>query len=297
MELIVQAGGAGERLDHYLQRELPAYSRARLQEWIKEERVLVDAKKAKASALLRAGQLIEVHPAEPEPLRAFAEDLPLRVLYEDASVLAVDKPSGMVVHIGAGVRSGTVVNALLHRFASLSNEGGPLRPGIVHRIDKDTSGVLLVARNDASHRALAAQFAGRTVEKTYLALVEGRVASEQGRVAAPIERDPVHRIRMTCRTGKGRAALTEYRVRRRFERHTLLEVKIHTGRTHQIRVHMASAGHPVAGDTLYGARAAEPGRQFLHAWRIAFTSPGSGDRVTVEAPLPPDLESWLTRPL
>ena len=206
----------------------------------------------------------------------------MEVLYEDAAVIAVNKPAGVTVHAGAGQSSGTLVNRLVHRFASLSQLGGELRPGIVHRLDKDTSGVLLVARTDAAHRALAAQFAGRSVEKTYLALVHGRVKAESGRITKPIARDPVRRTRMTARLGSGREALTEYRVRQRFEKLTLLEVRIGTGRTHQIRVHLASIGHPVAGDRLYGAPAAR--RMFLHAWRIGFESPATGARVAVEAP-------------
>jgi 23S rRNA pseudouridine1911/1915/1917 synthase len=295
LEIVVDGAGAGQRLDHYLQRHLPDQSRSRLQEWIKSGSVLVDLGRAKPSQVLRVGQRIHVEPqpAAPPPPRAFAEDIPVRVLYEDASVIAVDKPAGMVVHVGAGVGSGTLVNALLHRFQALS--GGPdgLRPGIVHRIDKDTSGVLLVARDDASHRNLAQQFAARTVEKTYLALVHGVVRQNEGRVETPIERDAGRRTRMTTTTGRGRAALTTWRVLRRLERHTLLEVRIHTGRTHQIRVHMASIRHPVAGDRLYGAPGGGPGRQFLHAHRIVFTSPATGERVRVESPLAADLDLYL----
>ncbi|MBM3735391.1 MAG: RluA family pseudouridine synthase [Acidobacteria bacterium] len=298
MKLVPSASSAGQRLDHYLQRELADFSRSRIQEWIKAGRVRVDGGPARASMAVRAGQVIEVEPAAaPPPLRAFAEDLPVRFLYEDPAVVAVDKPAGMVVHVGAGTYSGTLVNALLHRFQSLSATGGPLRPGIVHRIDKDTSGVLLVARDDASHRALASQFAARTVEKTYLALVHGVVRQDWGHIRTPIERDPVRRTRMTTKTGRGRAAHTEFRVIRRFARHTYLEVDIHTGRTHQIRVHLASIGHPIAGDTLYGAPKCELGRQFLHAYRISFTSPASGQRVTVVSPLPPGLEHYLGGPL
>ena len=211
-------------------------------------------------------------------------------------MIAIDKPAGLVVHAGAGAHSGTLVNRLVHHFAALSHVGGETRPGIVHRLDKGTSGVLLVARNDSAHQALAAQFAGRTVEKTYLALVHGRMRAETGRITKPIARDPVRRTRMTTRLAAGRSALTEYRVLQRFEKFTYLEVRIGTGRTHQIRVHLASLGHPVAGDRLYGARsygtpAAE--RIFLHAWRIAFTSPTTGGRVAVESPLPVDLQRWL----
>ncbi|MFN7922965.1 MAG: RluA family pseudouridine synthase [Bryobacteraceae bacterium] len=289
---------ARKRLDHYLQEKLPAYSRSRIQSWITAGRVLVDGKPAKASAPLRGGERIEVEPAEPPPLHAFAEDLPLRVLYEDAAVLAVDKPAGMVVHVGAGAHSGTLVNALLHRFRQLSTAGGAERPGIVHRLDRDTSGVILIARTDAAHRALAEQFASREVEKEYLALVQGRVRLDHGRVDAPIERDSVRRTRMTCRTGRGRSALTEYWVLGRSpedaaRKWSYLRVRIHTGRTHQIRVHLASLGHPVAGDTLYGAtRDPELPRFFLHAHRIAFTSPVGG-RVEVVSPLPEDLARVL----
>jgi len=210
-------------------------------------------------------------------------------------VVAIDKPAGMIVHAGAGVHSGTVVNALLHRFGALSDVGGALRPGIVHRLDRYTSGVLLVAKNDAAHHALAAQFSGRRIEKVYLALVHGVLQQETGRIERPISRDPVHRTRMTARLPEGRAAWSEYRVLRRFERFTYVEVRIGTGRTHQIRVHLSSIGHPVAGDPLYGApRDPAHDRYFLHAHRIRFARPADGQQVTVESPLPPDLEEWLS---
>ncbi len=233
------------------------------------------------------------HPGGLPPLKATPENLPVEILYQDAAVIAVNKPAGLVVHAGAGAYSGTLVNRLVHHFGTLSDVGGELRPGIVHRLDKDTSGVLLVARTDAAHRALAEQFAGRTVEKTYLALVEGSVRNDSGRIVKPISRDPVRRIRMTAALETGRTALTEYRVLERFAGFTYLEVRIGTGRTHQIRVHLQSLGHPVAGDRLYGARAAE--RVFLHAWRIGFTSPVDGERVAVEAPIPAELSGWLER--
>lgn len=288
---LVEAGG--ERLDHYLQAQLSGYSRARLQGWIKDGLVLVNGAAAKASMTLRGGETIEVTSAELPPLRADAEDLPIEILYEDAAVIAVNKPAGLVVHAGAGAHSGTLVNRLVHHFQSLSKVGGEMRPGIVHRLDRGTSGVMLVARTDAAHRALADQFAGRTTEKTYLALVEGRVSADSGRITKPIARDPVHRTRMTARLEHGRDALTEYRVLKRFEKFTYLEVKIGTGRTHQIRAHFASLRHPVAGDKLYGAQLDE--RIFLHAWRIRFDSPSTGERVTVEAPLPESLQAWLEK--
>jgi 23S rRNA pseudouridine1911/1915/1917 synthase len=283
---------AGQRLDHFLHARFPELSRSRIQSWIKGGRVLLDGSVTKASAILRGGEALEVSPADLPPLKAEPEDLPVKILYEDAALIAIYKPAGLTVHAGAGAHSGTLVNRLVHHFRSLSSAGGELRPGIVHRLDRGTSGVLLVARTDVAHRALAAQFAGRTVEKTYLALVEGRIAADSGRLTTPITRDPVRRTRMTARLGRGREAITTYRVLRRFEKFTYLEVRIGTGRTHQIRAHLASIGHPVAGDRLYGAKAGE--RFFLHAWKIGFASPATGGRVEVEAPLDPALVQWLT---
>ena len=299
MHLLNSAGAdCGSRLHQFLQRSLAQYSRSRIQDWIRGGRVLVDGAAQKPSYVLRGGEAISVEPAAPPPLAAVAEDLPVAVLYEDPDVVAIDKPAGLVVHAGAGVRSGTLVNRLVHRFGALSSVGGELRPGIVHRLDKDTSGVLLVARTDAAHRSLAAQFASRQIEKTYLALVHGQIAQPQGCITAPIARDPRHRTRMTARLAAGRSALTEYRVLRRFEKFTFLEVRLGTGRTHQIRVHLAAIRHPVVGDRLYGAPAQPGGRPplgrfFLHAWRIRFRSPSSGQPVAVESPLPAELAQWM----
>ena len=293
-----QAADGGKRLDHYLQEQLARYSRTRLQDWIRGGRVLINGKAGKPSSVLRGGETIEVEPAELPPLRAEPEPIPLRVLYEDEDLVAVDKPAGMVVHAGAGCRSGTLVNALLHRFGSLSSIGGEVRPGIVHRLDRYTSGVLLVARNDAAHRNLARQFASRTVEKVYLAVVHGHVKQDAGRIEKPIARDPARRIRMTARLGQGREAVSEYRVLRRTARFTLLEVRMGTGRTHQIRVHLASIGHPVVGDRLYGAPAKiggqpAPERYLLHAQRIRFRQPSTGEVMEVVSPTAPELERWL----
>lgn len=298
MRLTAESADAGKRLDHLLHQRLPEFSRSRIQEWIKAGRVLVDGRAARPSQAVRGGETIDVEPAAPPPLRAEAEDIPLRILYEDADVVAIDKPAGMVVHAGAGVHSGTLVNALLHRFGALSGVAGELRPGIVHRLDRFTSGVLLVAKNDAAHHKLAAQFSGREVEKVYLALVHGDLKQDAGRIERPIARDPVRRTRMTARLAAGRAAWSEYRVVRRFGRFTLLEVRIGTGRTHQIRVHLSSIGHPIVGDTLYGAPAkieARPplGRYFLHAHRIRFHQPSTGQEITLVSPLAPELESWM----
>jgi 23S rRNA pseudouridine1911/1915/1917 synthase len=298
MRLSAESSDAGKRLDQMLHERLPGFSRSRIQEWIKAGRVLVDGAPARSSRLVRGAEIVELEPAQPPPLHAAPEDIPLAIRNGAQDLVAVDKPAVMVVHAGAGVHSGTLVNALLHRFQTLSEVGGPLRPGIVHRLDRYTSGVLLVAKNDAAHRHLAAQFSGRKVEKVYLALVHGRVPLESGRIERPIARDPVHRTRMTARLSQGRAAWSEYRVLRRFARFTFLEVRIGTGRTHQIRVHLASIGHPVAGDALYGAPARIDGmpplgRYFLHARRIRFHLPSTGLEIAVEAPLPASLAEWM----
>jgi 23S rRNA pseudouridine1911/1915/1917 synthase len=288
---------AGRRLDHVLQQRLPEFSRSRIQDWIKSGRVLVNGLAVRASCLVRAADAIQVEPADSPPLEAAPEAIPLVVLYEDADVVAIDKPAGMVIHAGAGIHSGTLVNALLHRFGELSSAGGPVRPGIVHRLDRFTSGVVLVAKNDAAHRSLATQFSSRQIEKVYLALVHGSLKQETGRIERPIARDPVHRTRMTARLATGRAAWSQYRVLRRWAKFTLLEVRIGTGRTHQIRVHLSSIGHAVVGDTLYGAPKAEGhpplGRFFLHAHRIRFRQPSSGEEVTVVSPLAGELEEWM----
>jgi len=298
LTLTASAEDASQRLDQVLHRRFPQFSRARLQEWIRSGNVLVAGLPSRASHTVRAGEAIEVEPADPPPLRATAESIPLSVLYEDGDLVAIDKPAGMVVHAGAGIHSGTLVNALLGRFDALSGVAGELRPGIVHRLDRFTTGVLLVAKNDAAHRNLAAQFAGRQVEKIYLALVQGSVKAESGRIDRPISRDPVRRARMTARLAEGRPAWSEYRVLRRFQGFTLLAVKIGTGRTHQIRVHLSSIGHPVVGDTMYGAPAAVEGmpplgRYFLHSHHIRFRLPSNGEEMTIESPLPPELEDWM----
>lgn len=298
MILQAEAADSGLRLDVFLHRRLPQYSRARLQDWIRQGRVRVGGRPVKPSLVLKGIETVEVEPAELPPLKAVPEAIPLEILYEDEDLVAVNKPAGMVVHAGAGNHAGTLVNALLHRFERLSDLGGDLRPGIVHRLDRFTSGVILIARTDAAHRALAAQFAGREVEKLYLALVHGHLAAETGRIDKPIARDPHRRIRMTARLGAGRAASTSYRVLRRWPAFSYLEVRIHTGRTHQIRTHLAAIGHPVVGDRLYGAPARIPGlpllnRFFLHAHRIRFRSPSTGQPLTVEAPLARELVAFL----
>ncbi len=298
MNLTADASDAGKRLDAFLHERLPEFSRSRLQSWIKEGRVLINGQQVRSSYLLRGDEDIYVEPADLPALKAVPEDLPLNILYEDEDVVVVDKPAGMVVHAGAGHSRGTLVNALLHRFERLSSGSGDLRPGIVHRLDKETSGVLVVARTDKAHQALASQFRDREVEKVYLALVHGRMKTAEGRLTTPISRDPVRRTRMTTKLASGRSASTEYRVLEELGTLTFLEVRIGTGRTHQIRVHLASIHHPIVGDRLYGAPAEVAGlpplhRFFLHAHRLRFALPTSGQRLSVESPLPPELVDFL----
>ncbi len=296
MNLAAAPMDRGKRLDAFLHERLPEYSRSRLQQWIREGRVSVDGAGQKSSYAIRGGESVALAPGPLPPLRAEAEAIPLTVLYEDESAVAIDKPAGMAVHPGAGLHHGTAVNALLHRFAELSRIGGDFRPGIVHRLDRFTSGVLLVAKTDEAHRALAAQFAKREVEKIYLALVEGCLEGS-GRIRRPITRDPRNRARMTARLETGRPSLTDWEAVEHFENYTLLRIRLGTGRTHQIRAHMAAIGHPVAGDRLYGAKPSEDqswNRYFLHAHRLGFRSPATGGRVIVESPLPSELVDWMS---
>jgi 23S rRNA pseudouridine1911/1915/1917 synthase len=313
----VAADDAGKRLDQLLAAHLDV-SRARVQQLISEEKVLVNDAPVKASLKLRGGERITVlGSAERAPLRAIAEEIPLDIVYEDDDLAVINKAAGMMVHAGAGATEdqrnrGTLVNALLHHFATLSAVGGEMRPGIVHRLDKETSGLIVVAKNDDAHRKLAAQFARREVKKTYIALVHGWVKKDRGTISASINRDRIRRIRMTTRGTGGRDAVSHYSVVRRLDtpygKFTLVEVKIDTGRTHQIRVHMASLGHPVVGDVLYGApremrarrgRATDEGgaislsRNFLHSARLELTHPRTEERVSLASPLPGELQAFL----
>lgn len=303
-EFVVPPEAAGGRLDLFLVRRMPDWSRSQVQRLIRTGLVTKGTRTVhKAAEQVEAGERIVVR-LEHRELRATPEALPLDILYEDSDLVVVNKPAGMVVHVGAGVRSGTLVNALLHHVERLSTAGGELRPGIVHRLDKMTSGLVLVAKNDLAHRALAGQFKSREIHKTYLALVHGRVAQDAGEIARAVGRDPVRRVRMKAGGLAPREALTHYRVIKRFPRFTLLEVEPRTGRTHQIRVHLSSIGHPVVGDTLYGA----PGnlrlghreektlpRTFLHASTLEFQHPTSGQTLRLHAPLPVDLDGFLAR--
>ncbi len=301
-EFVVAPADAGRRLDIFLARQMPDWSRSQLQRQIRQGMVTIgSATVYKAGEEVRAGNKITIRAASRE-LRAVAEDLPLDIIYEDDDLVVVNKPAGMVVHVGAGVKSGTLVNALLHHIQSLSGTGGEHRPGIVHRLDKMTSGVLIVAKNDVAHRKLADQFKSREIHKSYLMLVHGRMEDEKGRIARPVGRDPGRRVRMKAGGIGQREAITDYRVARRFRHYTLIEARPHTGRTHQLRVHFAAAGHPVVGDTLYGAPSKiNVGgearktllRNFLHAAAIEFVHPGTHQMLRLTAPLPEDLQEFL----
>jgi 23S rRNA pseudouridine1911/1915/1917 synthase len=323
------AEDSGRRLDQFLAAKIPEVSRARLQQLIEQNQVLVNQSEAKPSLRLRGGETIQVlGPAQLEPLRAIPEDIPLNIIYEDDDLAIVNKPAGMMVHAGAGATEdernrGTLVNALLHRFKTLSAVAGELRPGIVHRLDKETSGLIVVAKNDAAHRKLSAEFAKRQVRKTYIALVHGALKADRGTIHASISRDSIRRVRMTTRRSGGREAITHYQVRQRIDspygKFSLLELKIDTGRTHQIRVHLSSLGHPVVGDVLYGApreikshsskstkKSAQPPvhpssevlslpRNFLHAAALELQHPRTENLLSYKAPLPAELESFLSR--
>lgn len=297
LELWVPPAAAGMRLDRFLaERAELGLSRSRIQQLIREGRVRVDGRPARPSQPVRPGSRVWVQVPPPEPLEAVPEAIPLDVVYEDADLLVICKPRGMVVHPAPGHRSGTLVNALLVHCRDLAGIGGALRPGLVHRLDRDTTGLLVVAKTEHAYRHLAAQLKRREMERRYLALVRG-VPPPEGTVDAPIGRDPRRRVRMAV-VPDGRPARTHFRVLEAFgDRYALLEARLETGRTHQIRVHLASIGHPVAGDPLYGGRAGELGLagQALHAYRLAFTHPRSGERLAFEAPLPADFAAALER--
>ena len=322
-ELIAPVEAAGWRLDQFLVNALSGLSRSRVQQLVAEGQVLVDGRQEKPSLKLRGGETVVVSgQQQPAPLETRAEDIPLDVVYEDEHLAVVNKPAGMMVHAGSGLTDearsgGTLVNALLHRFHTLSSTGGELRPGIVHRLDKETSGLIVIARTDTAHEALAAMFADRRMTKTYVALVQGNLTEDAATIQAPIGRDQSRRTRMTTRRAEGaRHAVSHYRVverlQTRFGAFTLVRVRIETGRTHQIRVHMASISHPVVGDTLYGAPGkliAQPlstnrkttrevlalGRNFLHSTELEFTHPITGKLLALRSPLPADLEAFLVR--
>jgi 23S rRNA pseudouridine1911/1915/1917 synthase len=312
-ELVVSMADSGLRVDRFVATQCPELSRTRVQELIESGHVRVDGKTASKGAMhLRGGETITVEISERPAILAEAEAIPLDVLYEDEDVIAINKAAGMTVHAGAGTVSGTLVNALLGRGQALAQGGDPLRPGIVHRLDKETSGVILVAKNDAAHAKLGEAFRQRAVKKTYIALVQGRMKEKNGSIELAIGRDPIHRTRMAVerKTWHGaamanpRAARTDWRVLATIGDTTLLEVQLHTGRTHQIRVHFSALKHPVVGDSLYGAARelhvgkidlAPLGRNFLHAAKLGFAQPRTGAWIEVRAALPAELRTFLEK--
>ena len=290
-------------MDQHLAAAFPDLTRSRIQSLIDGGHLSIQGRVPKASLRLRGGEQVELVLPPPAPATLLAEALPLRVLYEDPDLVILDKAAGMVVHPAPGHPQGTLVNALLHRVKDLAGIGGEARPGIVHRLDKDTSGCLVVAKNERAHAALQSAFKGRAVQKSYLALVHGVPAPETGRIETLYARHPMHRKKFTGRAKRGKPAVTGYRVRERFDGAALLEVDLLTGRTHQARVHLAELGHPLLCDALYGgarrARGAVAeaqqalGRQALHAWKLAFAHPRTGEPLAFEAPPPADLTRAL----
>lgn len=294
IELIVPKPDARLRLDRFLAKELTAYSRSRIQQLIRAKCVTLNGAPARPSELVRAGDQVDLIEPPPEKIDNLPEAIPLDVLFEDDDLVVINKFAGLVVHPGAGHREHTLVNALLHHCPTLSGIGGKERPGIVHRLDKETSGCLVVAKNDETHRGLSEQFAARTVEKIYLALVAGRLKRSAGTIEEKIGRHPVHRQRMSVASSHGRAAKTEYRVIRASDNGSLIECRLHSGRTHQIRVHLHHLGHPVLGDKVYAAKLSKNcPRQMLHAWKLGFRHPRTGEWKNFEAPLPVDFRGAL----
>jgi len=296
LRLVVPAEAAGQRLDRFLSTVAPVGTRSRAKQLIDGGRVRVDGSARKSAHLVRGGELVDVDVPPPEPLSVEPEDIPLRVLYEDDELLAIDKPPGMVVHPAPGARRGTLVHALAYRLGALPGVGDPDRPGIVHRLDRDTSGVLLVARTRAALEGLARQFRERTVEKSYVAVVRGEMKAASGRIDRRIGRHPHERKRMSVHSRRGRSAVTRWTIVERLPGATVVRLAPETGRTHQLRVHLAALGHPIVGDRVYGARRGSvPSleRQALHAEEIRFAHPTTGKRVVIQAPIAPDIQELI----
>jgi 23S rRNA pseudouridine1911/1915/1917 synthase len=296
ISLVVPKGAAGLRLDRFLADQLPQFSRSRIQQLIRENLVHLNGENARTRELLRTGDVVDLTEPPPQKIDNQPENIPLDVLFEDRDLIVINKPAGLVVHPGAGHREHTLVNALLHHCTELSGIGGMERPGIVHRLDKETSGCMVVAKNDEAHRNLSEQFAERTVEKIYLALAAGKLRRNSGTMEEKIGRHPVHRQRMSVATTKGRSAKTEYRVHRSGNELSLVECRLHSGRTHQIRVHLHHLGHPVLGDKVYAPKFAKNfPRQMLHAWKLGFSHPRTKEWKNFEASLPADFEQALLK--
>ena len=294
IEFVVSEDDAKLRLDQFLARRLPEYSRSRLQQLIRTGFVRLNGQSTRPRQIVRAGDKIDLIEPPLEKIDVRPEPIPLEVLFEDGDLIVINKPAGLTVHPGAGHREHTLVNALLSHCATLSGIGGKERPGIVHRLDKETSGCLVVAKNDTAHRELSKQFAARTVEKIYLALVAGKLRKPTGVIEEKIGRHPIHRQRMSATSPRGRSAKTEYRVIRSSDQASLVECRLHSGRTNQIRVHLHHLGHPVLGDKIYAPRFAKNfPRQMLHAWKLGFHHPHTGEWKHFEAPLPADFATAI----
>jgi len=294
IELVVSSNEAKARLDQFLAKRLPEFSRSRLQQLIRDGFVRLNNSTSRPRQIVRGGDKIELTVPPLEKIETLPEPIPLEILFEDDDLIVINKQPGLVVHPGAGHREHTLVNAILNHCATLSGIGGKERPGIVHRIDKETSGCVVVAKNDASHWDLSRQFAARTVEKIYLALVAGKLRKTAGVIKEKIGRHPVRRQQMSATAVRGRPAKTEYRVVRSSGRVTLVECRLHSGRTHQIRVHLHHLGHPVLGDKVYAPRLAKDfPRQMLHAWKLEFRHPRTEEWKSFEAPLPDDFAAAI----
>jgi len=294
IKLVAPKQVARLRLDRFLASQLSGHSRARLQRLIRARFVRLNGQAARPRDLVRAGDEIELTEPPLEKIDNQPEHIPLEILFEDSDLIVINKPAGIVVHPGAGHREHTLVNALLHHCPNLSGIGGKERPGIVHRLDKETSGCLVIAKNDQAHQGLAIQFAARSVEKIYLAIIAGKLRKTAGVIEEKIGRHPVDRQRMSVTSSRGRAAKTEYRVVRSSDKMSLVECQLHTGRTHQIRVHLHHLGHPVLGDKIYAPKLAkEYPRQMLHAWKLGFQHPRTGEWKSFAAPLPNDFTDAL----
>jgi len=305
----VELGEAGQRLDSYIAAHLTDFSRSRAALLIRQGFIQVDGQPSKPGYKVKPDEHIEVRIPAPTPSELVAEPLPLDILFEDHDIIVINKPAGMVVHPAAGHYTGTLVHGILHRCPDLEGIGAEKRPGIVHRLDKDTSGVLVVAKNDPAHHSLAGQFKARSIQKSYLALILGVPKTSGGQIDLPVGRHPVERKKMSTRGSRGRQALTLWKVRERFQGAALLEIELKTGRTHQIRVHCQAMGYPIVGDSVYGPKGAlkslahsspalhrvlkKARRQMLHAWRLGFIHPGKDERLSFEAPLPEDMASIL----